>query len=296
MNRGLETYMTVEADSFASGDDEIAREQVRVEVKHLLETVFQRYGFDFREYAEASLERRILGVVESEKLNSISELRERVVQDDPEFLDRFLRGLTVNVTGMFRDPEFFLAFRRHVVPLLRTYPFVRIWHAGCSTGEEVYSMAILLHEEGIYPTCRIYATDLNQAALRDAKDGVVPLCALREYSENYRKAGGTGSLAEYYTAAYDRAIFRSSFKERIVFSQHNLVTDASFNEFNVILCRNVLIYFKRPLRDRVHQLIYGSLCKLGVLCLGNQETMRLTPNERYYEAIDLDQRLYRRVG
>jgi len=266
-----------------------------IEIQLLLEGVFLYYGFDFRNYAPASLKRRIWKIVRSEHLTNISALQEKLLHDRA-YLERFLIGLSVNVTAMFRDPSFYLAFRSKVVPLLRTYPFIRIWCAGCSTGEEVYSMAILLQEEGLYQRCRIYATDMNEMVLKTAKAGIFPLGLMQEYSQNYLQAGGKQSLSEYYTAAYDNAIFRSSLKENIVFSAHNLVTDGSFNEFNVILCRNVLIYFNQVLQERVHRLLYESLCIFGVLGLGHKESLRLTPYYKYYEELVSREKLYRRVS
>src|SRR6185295_14742042 len=173
---------------------------------------------------------------------TISGLQEKVLHDSA-CMERLLLDLSINTTAMFRDPTFYLAFRQHVVPLLRTYPFVRIWHAGCSTGEEVYSMAMLLQEEGIYDRCRIYATDINEAVLKKAMDGVYPIDLMQTYTNNYIRAGGSQSFSEYYTAAYDRAIFNASLRRNVVFAQHNLASDGSFNEFHLILCRNVMIYF-----------------------------------------------------
>ena len=265
-----------------------------LEIQLLLEGVFSYYGFDFRNYAPASLKRRIWNTIRSEQLTSVSGLQEKVLHD-PACLERFLLGLSVNVTAMFRDPSFYLTFRSKVVPLLRTYPFIRIWHAGCSTGEEVYSMAILLQEEGLYHRCRIYATDMNEMVLRKAKTGIFPLGLMQEYTQNYVKAGGKQSFSEYYTAAYDNAIFCSFLKENIIFSQHNLATDGSFNEFNVILCRNVLIYFNKLLQKRVHKLLYESLCMFGVLGLGHQESLNLTLYEKYYEDLEGHEKLYRRI-
>lgn len=265
-----------------------------LEVQLLLEGVFRYYGFDFRNYALASLKRRIWNTIRSEKLTSISGLQEKVLHD-PACLERFLDGISVNVTDMFRDPNFFLAFRNTVVPLLRTYPFIRIWHAGCSTGEEVYSMAILLEEEGLYHRCRIYATDINETVLRKAKAGIFPLRFMQEYTQNYLQAGGKQSFSEYYTAAYDNAIFRSSLKENVIFSQHNLATDSSFNEFNVILCRNVLIYFDQSLQSRVHKLLYESLGMFGILGIGYQESLNFTPHEKQYEELKGAHKLYRRI-
>jgi chemotaxis protein methyltransferase CheR len=265
-----------------------------IEVQLLLEGVYRYYGFDFRDYAPSSLKRRIWNIIRAEKLPNISALQEKVLHD-PVCLDRFLLGLSVNVTTMFRNPNFFLAFRQKVVPILRTYPFIRIWHAGCSTGQEVYSMAILLEEEGLYPRCRIYATDMNEMVLKQAKSGIFSLQLMQEYTHLYLKAGGKRSFSEYYTAAYNSAIFRSSLRENIVFSQHNLATDSSFNEFNVILCRNVLIYFNKALQKRVYELFHASLCPFGILGLGRQETLRFTPYEAYYEELQGSEKLYRRI-
>lgn len=266
-----------------------------IEIQLLLEGVFRYYGFDFRNYAPASLKRRIWKTIYSEQLTSVSGLQEKVLHD-PACMERFLIGLSVNVTAMFRDPSFYLAFRNKVVPLLRTYPFIRIWHAGASSGEEVYSMAILLQEEELYHRCRIYATDMNEAVLKIARAGIFSLKLMQEYTQQYFQAGGKQSFSDYYTAAYGNAIFRSSLKENIVFSQHNLVIDGCFNEFNVILCRNVLIYFNKSLQERVHNLFYESLGRFGVLGLGRQESIKFTPHEKHYEELVSGEKLYRRIG
>ncbi|HZG38680.1 MAG TPA: protein-glutamate O-methyltransferase CheR [Nodosilinea sp.] len=264
-----------------------------VEVHLLIEGLYRRYGYDFRNYAQASLKRRIQSFLRTEKLASIAELQAQVLRDRA-CADRLLLGLTVNTTAMFRDPSFYVAFRQQVVPLLRTYPFFRIWHAGCSTGQEVYSMAILLQEEGLYPRCRIYATDANEKVLQTARQGIYPYKQMQDYTQLYLKAGGTRTFSEYYTAHYDHVIFRPSLRERIVFGEHNLVTDGSFNEFNVIICRNVLIYFNQALQNQVHELFYNSLCKFGVLGLGRQETIRFTKYETAYENLVRAEKLYRR--
>jgi chemotaxis protein methyltransferase CheR len=266
-----------------------------IEIQLLLEGVYRYYGFDFRNYAIASLKRRIWNTIRAEKLNSVSGLQEKVLHD-PDCMTRFVLGLSVNVTAMFRDPSFYVAFRNKAIPLLRTYPFIRIWHAGCSTGEEVYSMAILLFEEGLYHRCRIYATDMNEVVLRQAKAGIFPLHLMQEYTQLYLQAGGKESFSQYYSAAYDGAIFRSFLKENIVFSTHNLVTDASFNEFNVILCRNVLIYFNQRLQEQVHKLLYESLRVFGILGLGRQEALKMTAYEHCYEEIESQEKLYRRIA
>jgi chemotaxis protein methyltransferase CheR len=265
-----------------------------LEVQLLLKAVFRRYGFDFRDYAYASIRRRIENVVRAEGLGSISELQGKLLKE-PACMERFLLAVTVNVTAMFRDPSFYRAFRAKVVPQLRDYPFLRIWHVGCSTGEEVYSMAILLHEEGLYPRCRVYATDMNAEVLARAKAGIFPLALLQDYTGNYLEAGGTGSFSEYYTAKYGNVIFQRSLSANIVFAQHNLVTDSSFNEFHVILCRNVLIYFNKGLTERVHRLLYDSLALSGLLGLGNRESIKWTPYEACYEEFDGREKIYRRI-
>lgn len=267
----------------------------RVEVQVLLEAVYRHYGFDFRSYAFSSLKRRLWKRIQAEGLATISQLQDRVLHDS-DSMEQLLLDLSINVTSMYRDPGFYAAFRTQVVPLLRTYPFLRIWHAGCSTGEEVYSMAILLQEEGLYDRTRIYATDINEVVLQRARAGIFPLEKMKEYTENYLRAGGTRSFSEYYTAMYDGALFNGSLTRNVVFSQHNLVTDGSFAEFHVILCRNVMIYFDRELQNRVHDLFYASLVPLGILCLGNKETIRFTRYEDRYEALNLKEKVYRRVG
>jgi len=265
-----------------------------LEIRLLTEGMFQRYGFDFRDYSTPSLRRRIWKRVYAEGLSTISGLQEKVLHD-PQSMERLLLDLSINTTAMFRDPSFYVAFREKVVPMLRTYPFARIWHAGCSTGEEVYSMAILLQEEGVYERCRIYATDINEAVLQRAKEGIFPIASMQENTSNYIAAGGNGTFSQYYTARYDYAIFRPSLRENVVFAQHNLVTDASFNHFNVIICRNVMIYFNNTLQDRVHQLFLQSLEMFGVIGLGKKETVRYTSVADHYDDIDAEERLYRRV-
>jgi chemotaxis protein methyltransferase CheR len=265
-----------------------------LEIQLLLEAVFRRYGFDFRDYASSSIKRRICQCVAEEDVQSITELQNKLLHD-PAAMERFLLKVTINVTSMFRDPGFYRVFRERVVPELRSLPFVRVWHVGCSTGEEVFSMAILLREEGLYTRCRIYATDMNERVLAQAKSGIFPLAQLREYTANYLQAGGAGPFSEYYTAAYDHVIFQHSLADNVVFAQHNLVTDGSFNDFHVILCRNVLIYFNDALSSRVHGLLYGSLTPAGFLCLGNRESIKFTPHESCYEEFDPQERIYRRI-
>jgi len=266
----------------------------RLEIELLLEGIYRHYGFDFRSYAYASIRRRLWRRIEAEGLTTVSALQDRLLHE-PAMMERVLLDLSINVTAMFRDPPFYLAFRQKVVPLLRTYPFIRIWHAGCSTGEEVYSMAILLEEEGLYERARIYATDINEVVVHRARAGIFPLERMQEYTENYIRAGGTRSFSEYYVAKYDGALFSPALQRNVVFSQHNLVTDRSFAEFNVILCRNVLIYFDRDLQMRVHGLFHESLVHLGILCLGSKETLRLSNYEGSYEELSTAEKIYRKV-
>jgi chemotaxis protein methyltransferase CheR len=267
----------------------------RLEIELLLEGVYRHYGFDFRSYAYSSIRRRLVKRLEAEGLRTISALQDLVLHDRAA-MERLLMDLSINVTSMFRDPSFYVAFRETVVPLLRTYPFLRIWHAGCSTGEEVYSMAILLMEEGLYQRSRIYATDINDVVLQKARDRIFPLERMQEYTDNYIRAGGRGSFSEYYTAGYDGAVFTQALLENVVFAQHNLVTDGSFAECNVILCRNVLIYFDRELQARVLGLFNDSLVTFGLLCLGSKESLRFSPHESNFEQLDAREKIYRKVA
>jgi len=266
-----------------------------LELDLLLEAVFRRYGYDFRDYARTSLRRRVANIMRGEGVGTISALQEKVLHERACW-DRFLNGISVNVSAMFRDPGFFLAFRRYAVPLLRTYPFIRIWQAGCSLGEEAYSLAILLEEEGLYDRALIYATDINETTLRQAREGIYPAELMQKYTQNYVQSGGQRSFSEYYTARYEFAILRPALQRNIVFSQHNLVSDGPFNEFNVILCRNVMIYFNRALQERTHALLLASLGMFGVLGLGARESLRFMPQEALYEPLAGGERLYRRVA
>jgi chemotaxis protein methyltransferase CheR len=279
----------------SEGAQAAARDDLEaLELQLLLEGVFRRYGFDFREYAPASLRRRVWRRVHAEGAETISGLLDRLLHD-PAAMERLLLDLSITVTAMFRDPTFYVAFREKVVPQLRTYPFTRIWIAGCSTGEEVYSLAILLQEEALYDRTRIYATDVNESVLDRARTGVFLLEKMKEYTHNYLNAGGTRAFSEYYVAAYDGAQFQRSLVENVVFAQHNLVSDRSFNEFNVVLCRNVMIYFDKALQDRVHQLFYESLANFGVLGLGHKESIHFTRFAERYEELDAREKLYRKV-
>jgi chemotaxis protein methyltransferase CheR len=264
----------------------------RIEVDLLLEAVYRKYHYDFRGYARASLRRRLWRRAHEEHVRTLSGLQEKVLHD-PLVMERLLRDLSINVTEMFRDPAFFRAVREQVVPILRTYPYVRVWNAGCSTGEETFSLAIVLEEAGLLDRTRIYATDMNDDVLQRARGGRFPLDKMRRYTENYHRAGGTGDFSRFFTVEGDRAVFRSGLMENAVFAQHNLAQDSSFNEFQLVVCRNVLIYFGRPLQERVHELFLESLARFGVLALGHKESVAASHEDRY-ELIDPAEKLYRR--
>jgi chemotaxis protein methyltransferase CheR len=266
----------------------------KLEIELLLQGLYSWCGYDYREYAYNSIRRRIWHRVHAEKLTTITALLDKVLHD-PACLQRLIADFSINVTEMFRDPAFFLHFREKVVPLLRTYPSIKIWHAGCASGEEVYSMAMLLHEEGLYEKAKIYATDINAEALKTAKSGLFPLENMRKYTSNYLRAGGKKAFSDYYQVTNNGVKFHSYLTQNIVFAQHNLVTDHSFNEFHVILCRNVLIYFNKALQEKVHNLFYNSLGMFGILGLGDKETITFTRKAEYYETIISSQKLYKKV-
>jgi len=265
-----------------------------LEIDLLLRGVFERYGYDFRDYARASLTRRIRRAMQVEGVPTVSALQARLLHDEDAAM-RFVAAITVHTTSMFRDVEVYKALRTEVIPFLRTYPFVRIWHAGCSTGEEVYSLAILLEELGLYERCRVYATDISDTILDRARKGVMPLRAMREYTQAYLRSGGTQDFSSYYTTDQESAVFRSSLKRNLVFSQHNLVSDSVFNEFQLIICRNVLLYFNETLRDRAHDLFYASLGPLGTLVLGKKESLRYTRFAERYRELHEGMQIYRRL-
>lgn len=265
-----------------------------IEVRLLLESIYLKYGYDFRRYARASLKRRIAQRISRDGLESISHLQHKILYDI-NFFERLLQDLSINTTEMFRNPSFFRALRTKVLPELKKLPAVKIWVAGCSTGEEVYSLAILLQEEGLYEKTLIYATDFNQAVLQKAKDGIFPVDRIQEYTLNYQKSGGVESFADYYTAGYDSAIIKKSLNENIVFADHNLVTDSVFGEMHLILCRNVLIYFNRDLQDRVFELFSDSLSPKGFLCLGAQESIRFSSYSDMFEDFVQSEKIYRKV-
>jgi chemotaxis protein methyltransferase CheR len=255
-----------------------------IEIRLLLEGVNLRYGYDFREYALGPLRRSIAAGMAGEGVPTISAYQERLLHD-PACMQRFLSGVGVNVTSMFREVEEFRCFREEVVPRLRTYPSVRIWIAGCSTGEEVYSLAIILQEEGLYPRTRIYATDLNENSLAVARTGAYPLERARSDEGAYAHAGGNGQISDYYAVAGHTARFHRDLQRNVTWARHNLVTDSSFNEFHLILCANVLIYFKPALQERAHRLFFDSLIRSGYLALGQRESLTFCPESSRYQQV-----------
>lgn len=264
-----------------------------IEIKLLIEGLFLKYGYDFRNYSKAHIKRRILRRLSISGLANISEMLYKALYDR-SFFETILLDFSINVTEMFRDPTFYKALRKNVIPLLKTYPFLKIWHAGCATGEEVYSMAILLQEEGLYDRCQIYATDFNEVVLEKAKEGIYPIDNIKEYTYNYQQAGGTTSFSDYYMARYESVLLDQSLKEKIIFADHNLVTDGMFGEMNIIICRNVLIYFNKELQNRVINLFYESLCHGGILCLGSKESLRFSNYEEKFKPIDPNQRIFQK--
>jgi chemotaxis protein methyltransferase CheR len=282
------------SDLFTETEDTGLKELQEIEINLLLEGLFQKYGYDFRSYVRASLKRRILNRMKAERLPTITALLDKVLHE-PGSLERLLNDLSIRMTEMFRDPSFFAAFRNEVVPLLRDLPEIRIWHAGCATGEEVYSMAILMCEEGLAEKTTIYATDMNEKALIAAQKGAFPLKKMQQYTKNYLKAGGKKAFSEYYTTDHQFAYFHPNLGENFIFAQHNLVTDGSFNEFHVILCRNVLIYFDNELQQKVHSLIHDSLADGGFIGLGSKETLLFMPKRMKYEEFHPQERIYRKL-
>ena len=273
--------------------DSTAIDDERLEIQLLLEAIYQKYGYDFREYACAHTKRRLAHRRSLENMANYSQMQHRVIYDE-EFFNKLLLDLSINVTEMFRDPWFYKRVRETVIPHLKTYPFFKVWHAGCSAGQEVYSMGILLNEEGVKERSQIYATDFNEKILAKAKDGIYPMDLVREYTVNYQKAGGARSFSDYYTADYDHVVMKRSLKDQILFSSHNLVTDGVFGEMNVIFCRNVLIYFNKDLQNRVLQLFYDSLCPGGFLCLGSKENIRFSNLADKFEVVAEREKIYRK--
>lgn len=266
-----------------------------IEVELLLAGIQKRYGYDFNHYSHASLMRRLDKARVAAQVGRYTELLDQLLHDEKCF-DEFLKHMSITVTDMFRDPLFYQSVREKIVPILKTYPFVKIWHAGCATGEEVYSMALLLHEEGFLSRARIYATDFNKHSLDIAEKGIYPAKNIQAYAENYRAAGGVKEFTDYYSDGYEFAKFKDFLKERITFSYHNLVTDGVFGEMNLICCRNVLIYFDKTLQDRVLLKFSDSLRHGGFLCLGNKESLNFSAVRSQFDTLDKKQRIYRKTG
>jgi chemotaxis protein methyltransferase CheR len=273
----------------------VATHDSDLEIRLLLEAIFERYQYDFREYSRASLKRRLMQAVERLGCRTVSGLQERVLHD-PHVFPALLPYLTIPVSDMFRDPAYFRALRESALPVLRTYPSLKIWVAGCSTGEEAYSFAVMLKEEGLLDRTMIYATDINPDSLKAAAAGVYPLDRIRQFTENHRHAGGKGSLSEHYRAAHGSAMLEKSLKRRMVFSDHSLTTDAVFAEVQLVSCRNVLIYFNRTLQDRVVGLFSDALCRKGFLGLGAKETLRFAARAHEFVELRREARIYQKVA
>lgn len=272
------------------GGIEITDQQVEL----LLGDLIDRYGYDFTDYSRASFKRRVTRLMDQDRFLSFAEFRYRLT-DDPNYLTRFVEQVTVNVTEMFRDPHFYRTLREQILPVLATWPMIRIWHAGCSTGEEVYSLAILLREANLHHRSVQYATDINPSVLQTARAGIFPLSQMKQYSENYILSGGRADFSSYYTAQYASAKFDESLGKRIVLATHNLVSDGTFNEFQLILCRNVLIYFDKALQDRAMHLFYDSLEPLGYLALGSKETIKFTSTAHKFRQLENRERIWRKL-
>lgn len=264
------------------------------DVELILRDLIDLYGYDFTNYSRASLKRRILRLLSNDRFLSFAEFRYRL-KSDAEYFKRFVEQITVNVTEMFRDVQFYKSLREQVLPVLATKPVIRIWHAGCSTGEEVYSMAILLAEANLLQKSLLYATDINPAVLEKVRTGIFPLSQMKQYSENYIASGGKKDFSSYYTAQYNAAKFNESLGKRIVLATHNLVSDGSFNEFHLILCRNVMIYFDKPLQDRALRLFYESLEVLGYLALGSKETLKFTEVSGMFRQLENREKIWRKM-
>jgi len=266
-------------------------ENINIEIKLLIEAIYLKYGYDFRDYSPAHVRRRVLHRFEQSGLPNISALQHKLLYDD-NFVQQILQDLSINVTQMFRDPSFYKALRTDIIPLLKTYPFVKAWHAGCSTGEEVYSMAILLKEENLLQRTQLYATDFNRKVVNIAREGIYPVVQIKEYTQNYQQSGGINSFSDYYSAGYNSVILDPSLRKNIVFADHNLVTDSVFAEVNIIICRNVLIYFNRELQNRVLKLFYDSLVPGGILCLGSRESIKFTAFADHFDEVNRGEKIY----
>jgi chemotaxis protein methyltransferase CheR len=264
-----------------------------IEVDLLLEAIFQRYGYDFRSYARASIDRRIHQFIAARGIARISDLIPRCIHDEGLFSE-LAQQFSISVTEMFRDPFVYRALREQVVPIIASFPFIKVWHAGCATGEEAYSLAIVLAEAGLSDRATIFGTDFNDAALERARQGIYPADRVQEFTRSYQEAGGTASFSEYYHAGYGSAAMDSRLKDKITFANHNLAVDAVFGEMHLIVCRNVLIYFDRELQDRVLRLFGESLVRGGFLCLGTKEDIRFSDVAEDFEVVDRSARIYKK--
>ncbi|MBU0992716.1 MAG: protein-glutamate O-methyltransferase CheR [Proteobacteria bacterium] len=264
-----------------------------IEITLLLDAIFERYGYDFRHYSRASIERRVRHFLSKSECDSISGMIPKLLHDE-SFFDIFVRDFSITVTDMFRDPFVYQSIRKNVVPILKTHPFVKVWHAGCATGEEAYSLAIILKEEGIYDKTTLFATDFNDGALDAAKKGIYALENAKKFTANYQAAGGTTSFSEYYHARYEAMALNQSLGKNITFANHNLVTDTIFGEMHLIMCRNVLIYFEKALQNRVLNLFSDSLVNGGILCLGTKESLMFSTISKLFAPMDENARLYQK--
>ena len=271
----------------------IREDTTELEISLLLGAIYQKYGYDFRQYSKAHINRRIRNRMALSGLEDISQIQSKVLKDE-SFAHELLQDLSITVTEMFRDQYFYKSLRENVIPILKTYPFIKIWHAGCATGEEAYSMAIIMQEEGLYERTTIYATDFNQHALNRAKEGIFSNALMKEYTINYQLSGGKEPFSSYYTSNYDNIIMNQSLKKNIVWANHNLVTDNVFAEVHLILCRNVLIYFDNSLQNKVQELFYDSLIYGGISCLGSKESLQFTDFYEKYMELDKKQRIFKK--
>ena len=269
-------------------------ENENIEIRLLLEAIYLKYGYDFRNYSKAHIKRRVRHRLSMSGLSSISKMQEKIIYDEG-FFKQLLMDFSINVTEMFRDPMFYRSIRKNIIPILKTYPFIKIWHAGCSSAEEVYSMAIMLKEEGLLERTQIYATDINENVLHAGKEGIYSSKSMKKHFQNYKMAGGTCDFTKYYTEKYDLIMMDKSLKKKILFAQHNLVTDGVFAEVNVVICRNVLIYFDKELQNRVVSLFSDSMVRGGYLCLGSKESIKYSCSEDKFETIDADNRIYKKI-
>ncbi|MCG8614639.1 MAG: protein-glutamate O-methyltransferase CheR [Desulfobacterales bacterium] len=273
--------------------DQRKEENEAIEIRLLLEAIHLKYGYNFKDYANAHTKRRLRNRLKMSGMATYTDMMRRIIYDEP-FFNELLMDLSINVTEMFRDPWFYLKVREELIPRLKTYSFIKVWHAGCSAGQEVYSMSILLEEEGMKKRSQVYATDFNELILEKAKAGIYPLDVMKTYTANYQKAGGTGDFSDYYTADDKNVILKQGLREKVLFSSHNLVTDGVFGEMHLIFCRNVLIYFNRKLQNQVLQLFYDSLTPGGYLCLGSKESLKFTDFTDKFEVVSKKEKIYRK--